>query len=149
MIDDLSDNIEFAQFVKKRAKRYFLGDLEPWITPVHIEKYARRRGVKGHRPVLVKRTVIGSKGGWKLSTIFLSCKVFHNWSIIKQQKYMHLLDRYIFAVIFDDWPSFVLHIGIEACELHFYTMRLYCKHTFIYKKLTGSQIRAFVFLLLC
>ena len=25
------------------------------------------------------------------------------------------------------------------------TMRLYCKHTFIYQKLTGSQIRAFVF----
>ena len=27
----------------------------------------------GHRPVIVKRAVIGSKGGWKLSTIFLSC----------------------------------------------------------------------------
>ena len=37
----------------------------------------------GHRPVNVKRAVIGSKGGWKLSTIFLSCKVFHDWSIIK------------------------------------------------------------------
>ena len=24
----------------------------------------------GHRPVIVKRAVIGSKGGWKLSTIF-------------------------------------------------------------------------------
>ena len=24
----------------------------------------------GHRPVNVKRAVIGSKGGWKLSTIF-------------------------------------------------------------------------------
>ena len=24
-------------------------------------------------------------------------------------------------------------------------MRLYCKHTFIYRKLIGSQIRAFVF----
>ena len=32
----------------------------------------------------------------------------------------------------------------EACELHFCTIRLYCKHTFIYWKLTGSQIRAFV-----
>ena len=36
-----------------------------------------------HRPVIVKRAVIGPKGGWKLSTIFLSCKVFHDWSIIK------------------------------------------------------------------
>ena len=70
MTDDLSDVIEFVQFVKKQAKRYFLGDFEPWIIPLHIEKYARRRGVKGHRPVLVKRAVIGSKGGWKLSTIF-------------------------------------------------------------------------------
>ena len=26
--------------------------------------------VEGHRPVIVKRAVIGSKGGWKLSTIF-------------------------------------------------------------------------------
>ena len=24
----------------------------------------------GHRPVIVKRALIGSKGGWKLSTIF-------------------------------------------------------------------------------
>ena len=37
----------------------------------------------GHRPVIVKKEVIGSKGRWKLSTIFLSCKVFHDWSIIK------------------------------------------------------------------
>ena len=29
-----------------------------------------------------KRRVVGSKGGWKLSTI-LSCKVFRDWSIIK------------------------------------------------------------------
>ena len=38
---------------------------------------------QGHRPVIVKRAVIGSKGGWKL----LSCKVFHDWSIIKLGKY--------------------------------------------------------------
>ena len=37
----------------------------------------------GHRHVIVKRALIGSKGGWKLSTLFLSCKVFHDWSIIK------------------------------------------------------------------
>ena len=42
--------------------------------------------------VIVKRAVIGSKGGWKLSTIFLSCKVFHDWSIIKLGNILYLLD---------------------------------------------------------
>ena len=46
------------------------------------------RMVKGHKHVIVKRAVIGSKGGWKLSTIFLSCKVFHDWSIMKLRKYI-------------------------------------------------------------
>ena len=55
----------------------------------------------GHRPVNVKRALIGSKGGWKLSTIFLSCKVFHDWSIIKLGNILYLLDRYIFAVLFE------------------------------------------------
>ena len=54
----------------------------------------------GHRPVIVKRAVIGSKGGWKLSTIFLSCKVFHDWSIIKLGHILYFLDGYIFAVLF-------------------------------------------------
>ena len=45
----------------------------------------------------------------------------------------------------DGWLSFALHIGVEACELHFCTMRLYCKHIFNYRKLTGSKIRASVF----
>ena len=54
----------------------------------------------GHRPVNVKRAVIGSKGGWKLSTIFLSCKVFHDWSIIKLGNILYLLDGSIFAVLF-------------------------------------------------
>ena len=49
--------------------------------------------LEGHRPVNVKRAVIGSKGGWKLSTIFLSCKVFHDWSIIKLGNILYLLDR--------------------------------------------------------
>ena len=44
----------------------------------------------GHRPVNVKRAVIGSKGGWKISTIFLSCKVFHDWSIIKLGNILYL-----------------------------------------------------------
>ena len=54
----------------------------------------------GHRPVNVKRAVIGSKGGWKLSTIFLSYKVFHDWSIIKLGNILYLLDGSIFAVPF-------------------------------------------------
>ena len=54
----------------------------------------------GHRPVNVKRDVIGSKGGWKLSTIFFSCKVFHDWSIIKLGNILYLLDGSIFAVLF-------------------------------------------------
>ena len=57
--------------------------------------------ISGHRPVIVKRAVIGSKGGWKLSTISFSCKVFHDWSIIKLREYMYLLDGYIFAVLFE------------------------------------------------
>ena len=37
---------------------------------------------------MVERAVIGSKGGRKLNTIILSCKVFHDWSIIKLWKYI-------------------------------------------------------------
>ena len=50
-------------------------------------------GPKGHnsiivkRTVIVKRAVIGSKGGWKPSTIFLSGKVFQDWSMIKLRIY--------------------------------------------------------------
>ena len=55
----------------------------------------------GHRPVIVKRAVIGSKGEWKLSTIFLSREVFHDWSIIKLGNILYLLDVYIFAVLFE------------------------------------------------
>ena len=57
-------------------------------------------GPIGHRPVIVKRALIGSKGGCKLSTIFLSCKVFHDWSIIKLGNILYLLDGSIFAVLF-------------------------------------------------
>ena len=55
----------------------------------------------GHRPVIVKRALIGSNVGWMLSTIFLSCKVFHDWSIIKLRNMLYLLDGYIFAVLFE------------------------------------------------
>ena len=55
----------------------------------------------GHRPVIVKRAVIGSEGGWKLSTIFLSCKVIHGWSIINLGNILYLLDGHIFAVLIE------------------------------------------------
>ena len=58
-------------------------------------------GPKGHRPVIVKRAVIGSKCGWKPSTLSLSCKVFQDWSIIKLGNILYLLDGYIFAVLFE------------------------------------------------
>ena len=69
------------------------------------KKYEKGHGIlcsvpKGHRPVNVKRAVIGSKGGWKLSTLFLSCKVFYDLSIIKLGKTLYLLDGSIFAVLF-------------------------------------------------
>ena len=64
-------------------------------------EYFNRKQTYGHRPVIVKKAVIGSKGGWKLSTIFLSCKVFHDWSIIKLGNILYLLDGYIFAVLFE------------------------------------------------
>ena len=51
--------------------------------------------------VIVKRAVIGSKGGWNLSTILLSCKVCHDWSIIKLGNILYLLDGYIFSVLFE------------------------------------------------
>ena len=54
----------------------------------------------GHRLVNVKRAVIGSKGGWKLSTKILSCMVFHDWSIINLGNILYLLDGYNFAVLF-------------------------------------------------
>ena len=34
-------------------------------------------------------------------TVFLSCKVFHDWSIIKLGNILYLLDWYIFAVLFE------------------------------------------------
>ena len=55
----------------------------------------------GNIPVNVKRAVYGSKGGWKLSTIFLSCMVFHDWSIIKLGNILYLLDESIFAVLLE------------------------------------------------
>ena len=100
-----------------------------------------------------------------LAAMYVTCNVFlmHCFDFSKSnkdfsfQKVQHFKTKIIKTaekepykqVWRDGWLSFALQIGLEACELHFFTMRLYCKHTFIYWKLTGSQIRAFVFLLLC
>ena len=51
----------------------------------------------GYRPVIVKRAVVGTKGGWKSSIIFFSCEVL----IIKLGNILYLLDGYIFAVLFE------------------------------------------------
>ena len=51
--------------------------------------YHKKVMLLGHRLVIVKRAVIGSKGGWKLSTIFVSCKVFNDWSMIKLGNILH------------------------------------------------------------
>ena len=51
-----------------------------------------------HRPVIVKRAVI--------DPIFLSCKVFHDRSIIKLGNILYLLERYIFAVHFETSHGF-------------------------------------------
>ena len=44
----------------------------------------------------------------------------------------------------------VLHytLGCEACELPFCTMKLYCKHHFIYQLLAGFHIRSLVLFVL-
>ena len=57
--------------------------------------------VSGHRLVIVKRAVIGSKGGWKLSTIFMlySVSSLVNNKITGKKSY--LLDGYIFASRFE------------------------------------------------
>ena len=57
--------------------------------------------VCNHRPVIVKRVLIGSKGGWKLSTIFKMKSV--SWLVNNKitGKKSYLLDRYIFAALFE------------------------------------------------
>ena len=55
--------------------------------------------VCNHRPVIVKRILIGSKGGWKLSTIFKMKSV--SWLVNNTGKKSYLLDGYIFAALFE------------------------------------------------
>ena len=65
----------------------------------------------GHRPVNVKRAVIGLKGGWKLSTIFLSCMVYNDWSIIKTRKYIVFIRRVYLCCTF--WNNISLLLLIK------------------------------------
>ena len=72
-----------SHFLFDLCRRSFYGCARRLLF-IHKETPGTRLYV--HRPVVVKRAVIGSKGGWKLSTIFLSYKVLHDWSIIKLRK---------------------------------------------------------------
>ena len=85
----------FLFFVLSFYSLYFL------LHRVQQECSIADQAIIGHRPVIVKRAVIGSKGGWKLNTIFLSCNVFRDWSIIKLGNILYLSDEFIFAVLFE------------------------------------------------
>ena len=53
----------------------------------------------GHRPVMFKRAVIGSKGEWKLGTIFVCGKVFQNWLIIKLGIILYIFFCFVFVAL--------------------------------------------------
>ena len=75
--------------------------LENMLNIKYLYHEIEKSCVIGHRPVLVKRALIGSKGGWKLSTIFTLKSV--SW-LVKNKitgKYSYLLDGYIFAALFE------------------------------------------------
>ena len=62
--------------------------------------YLRRVSSLGHRPLIVKRVVIGSQGGGN-SAQYLCCKVFHDWSIINiRERKSYLIYRKMFATLF-------------------------------------------------
>ena len=67
-----------------------------YTTCVTIESHY----ILGHRPVIVKRALIGSKGGWILSTIFM-LKMLRDWSIIKLRESIHICYMYIIAACFE------------------------------------------------
>ena len=52
--------------------------------------YLKRVKYLGHRPVIVKRAVIGSKGASGSSGHILSYKVLRDWSIINIQERNHI-----------------------------------------------------------
>ena len=54
----------------------------------------------GHRPVIVKRALIGSKGGWKLSTISVYVEKCSDWSIIKLRESIFTRRVYICCTFF-------------------------------------------------
>ena len=43
-VDERDDDSDFSQFVKKRAKRYYLGGFKPTITRQRIENFVSRKG---------------------------------------------------------------------------------------------------------
>ena len=69
------------------GKARFVGEAEEFKQNQERLNILNQCTVDGHRPVIVKRVVIGSKGGWAqrvsgISAQYLSCKVFRVWSMI-------------------------------------------------------------------
>ena len=89
---------------------------------IHLLVIQGKIQYNGHRPLIVKRAVIGSKGGWKLSTIFLSCEMFHDWSIIKLGNILYLLDGisllYFLKQHLTAFVDSVYWCGLEKRTLH-------------------------------
>ena len=62
--------------------------------------YLRRVRSLGHRPLIVKRVVIGSQVGGN-SAQYSCCKVFHDWSIINiHERKSYLIYGNMFATLF-------------------------------------------------
>ena len=85
----------FLMFYDSITKRYETGKTElrifalfGWIRP-ESPRHCVRFTTRYH---IVKRAVIGSKGGWKLCTIIFKLLGVHDWSIIKLGNILYLLD---------------------------------------------------------
>ena len=60
---------------------------------------------EGHRPVNMKRAVIGPKGGWRLRPI-LQSKLFRDWVNNEHtENKSHLLDKNVFGAIWKQHPT--------------------------------------------
>ena len=75
-----------------------------------------------HRPIIVKRAGIDSKGGWKLMAIFMS-KAFCDWSIINMRKTNHIYQMEIYLLQYlkqyiTAFVDLVYRCGSEKMSLH-------------------------------
>ena len=92
------------------------------------------------------------------STIYLSCKVFHDWSIIKLGNILYLLDGYIFAVLFETtvhcfcWLSLLVSLRKKDLAFWYFFSRIFLScgvPTFRGKKVVkhgGHQGISFLFI---